>query len=219
MVAALLVIYPMRLPSAETAFLPPALALQFATSPDQIAAIFGPAGTPMRFSTVQSMHDGNIADYGFMVIYSLFLAFFFHGQRLKTGLRAWWSVLPMILVVLTFDIMENRVLSVITRAPDSLSLQRSIGALQLYTWGKWSTLAVVSGVAAMAFFARRSLVLGLLCLPPLLLVLPAYKSPGTSAVYLVLSVGLSWIVMLSHAIKRSMFGQTTAKSEPYSLVS
>lgn len=216
MVGVLLVIYPMRIPSAETAFLPPALALQFATTPEQIGAIFGPAQTQARAETVRSMMAGNIADYVFMLIYTAFLTFFFHGQRLKSGLRAWWTVLPMILVVLAFDVLENQVLDVIIQAPDSKTLGRSIGELQLFTWGKWSTLAVVSGVGAMAFFARRAVLLGLLCLPPLLLVLPAYKSPGNNAVFLVLAVGLSWTVMLSHALKRSFFRQDKAELAEYS---
>ncbi|MEM7570058.1 MAG: hypothetical protein AAF337_09700 [Pseudomonadota bacterium] len=208
MVMVLLVVYPMQIPSAETAFLPPALALQFATTAEQIASIFGPPGTAQRANIVQSMSNGNTADYVFMGLYALFLAAFFHGQVLKTELRAWWSVLPMIVVVLVFDILENQVLDRIIAAPNSALIGRHIGALQLFTWGKWSTLAVVSAVAAMAFIARGSFVLGALCLPPLLLVLPAYKSPGTSAVYLVLAVGLSWIVMLAHAIKRSILKGT-----------
>lgn len=203
MVGVLLVIYPVRVPSAETAFLPPALALQFATSRQDILAIFGASGSTERQAITQSMLMGNRVDYGFMAIYAVFLALFFHGQRLKTDLRAWWTVIPMIALVLVFDALENQVLSHISLSPDGPMLGRQLLEMQLFSWAKWSMLAVISAVAAMAFLARGAFVLGALCLPPLLLVLPAYQSPGTSAVYLVLGVGLSWIVMLAHAIKRS----------------
>lgn len=201
----LLLVYPLQMPSDALAYLPPALALQFAMTPGDVMAVYGFAGTPERLATVQDMRNGNLADYGFMVFYGLFLSLFFHGQALKMKLRAWWTVIPMIAVAIVFNIFENGVMSQITAAPDAPNITVLLNEVHLYSWGKWSTLAVVSGVAAMSFFARGAMLLGVLCLPPLIMVLPAYEAPGRLAVFLVLGVGLSWAVMLAHATKRAFF--------------
>lgn len=204
-VGLLLLVYPIQLPQGGQAVLPPALALQFALTPEHVVDIFGPPGTPLRKQVVADMQNGNRLDYAFMVIYGVFLALFFHAQRLKMDLRAWWSVLPMVVVAIVFDVQENGVLAHIARAPDDPDMAGFLNALHLFSWGKWSTLAVICGVAAMSFFTRGAVALGVLCLPPLLVIVPAYQHPGQLAVYLVLGVGLSWMVMLAHAIKRAFF--------------
>lgn len=205
LVVLLLLVYPLQMPRGDQAFLPPALALQFALTPEHVIDIFGSPGTPARAQVVRDMQNGNLLDFVFMAVYGLFLCLFFHAQRLKTGLRSWWSVVPMVVIAIVFDVQENSVLSRIASAPDDPQMAAMLNALHLFSWGKWSTLAVVSGVAAMSFFARGAIVLGLFCLPPLLVILPAYQHPGQLAVYLVVGVGLSWIVMLAHALKRGYF--------------
>lgn len=201
----MLLVYPVQVPSQDLAYLPPALALQFAREPIDVLRVFGIAGTPERSSIVADMHAGNVIDYVFMSVYGLFLSLFFHGQRRKTGVRAWWSLVPMIAVAIAFDVLENGVLGKITNQPEAPNMPTLLNELHLFSWGKWSTLAVVSAVAGMSFFARGAIVLGVLCLPPLLVILPAYQEPGRLAVFLVLGVGLSWAVMLSHAVKRAFF--------------
>lgn len=204
-VGLLLVVYPIQMPQGGQAALPPALALQFALTPEHVLDVFAPPGTLLRSQVVADMQNGNRLDYAFMVIYGAFLALFFHAQRLKMNLRAWWSVLPMVGVAIFFDVQENGVLAQIAAAPDAPQMAGFLNALHLFSWGKWSTLAVISGVAAMSFFARGAVALGVMCLPPLLVIIPAYQHPGQLAVYLVLGVGLSWLVMLAHAIKRAFF--------------
>lgn len=206
----LMLVYPLQVPTQELAYLPPALALQFAREPMDVLRIFGASGTAERASITAHMHAGNIIDYGFMVVYGFFLSLFFHGQRRKTGVRAWWTLLPMIAVVIAFDVLENGVLGKITNEPEAQAMPALLNQLHLYSWGKWSTLAVVSAVAGMSFFARGAILMGLLCLPPLLVILPAYQAPGRLVVFLVLGIGLSWAVMFSHAVKRAFYPQRTA---------
>lgn len=126
------------------------VAFEFVKTPEQLHALFK-GFTPEVYSRIDK---GNTYDFGFMLCYSLFLFLFFRKARMVFKQK--WLLIGSILSVVIFlaDFSENISLLQLTRVytPDieNNRLIPVLNRLHVFTWIKWSGLAI-----SFALFSRQ----------------------------------------------------------------
>lgn len=148
------------------------LALEFATSNDDVLAIL----TPLKPSEVTDLDHLNYYDFFFMLVYSAFL-----GQFIAKYLTAIHQPRPMRLAfvaafICLADLAENFMLLKITslHANDINSFMPYLTYLMLFTWLKWGALAVTFAGLGIMMIQRETfskITSVVLFLPALLLAL------------------------------------------------
>lgn len=92
----------------------PVYAFEFATSQEDLIAVFGEAGDPERPARIAAMDAGNHIDFGYMLFYSLFIASFFVAVRSQKGGNMWLVFATLGLAAGLSDLIENMILLQIT---------------------------------------------------------------------------------------------------------
>jgi hypothetical protein len=124
-------------------FIAPVMAFEFAASPDEVSELFAPTGSAAAMDRV------NRWDFLYMALYSGFLCVFALAYARQTGQRFFYIPAALALFIWFADAMENVQLLAITRVlgEDDVSpilgeLLPLLNRLRLFTWLKWSGLAV-----------------------------------------------------------------------------
>jgi len=186
-------------PSAD--YRDPIMAFEFAESPADLMAIFGPATDPARASRQDAMDRGHDGDWAFLIIYSLFIAAFFAAYRRETSQKLMMLGVVVAVTAAFTDIWENAILRDLTRALDDTSSATALlSQLHTVTWAKWFALGLGAGLAAFALYRDKHQILALLSLPGFLLALPAFFDPRSFASLFADMIGLWFLTMLIAAV-------------------
>ncbi len=171
----------------------PVLLFEFARTPEHLDHVFGVAGDPDRAARVAAMDRGNRLDYLFMPIYGFF-AFSVFAVIVEEKRRAYWLVFGAFgLAAAASDAVENMLLLSITS--DLSTAQGPLALLHWPVWIKFGLLALSCGGAAVAFFQSKRYVLGALCLPAPLFILPGIAMPFQFGGIAAATIGLGWLGM------------------------
>jgi hypothetical protein len=126
-------------------FRSPIIALEFTESVEQLEAFFD-VSNPLALR--QQLYTGNLYDYAFMVLYSLFALFCGVLIFLETRIKTVFLVIFPILLALAADAMENLYIGAICSLSEWSGTAPLLKQLHFYTWLKWGSIASV-----MAFFS------------------------------------------------------------------
>jgi len=183
-------------PSAD--YRDPIIAFEFAESPDDLLAIFGPETDPDRAERQNRMDKGHDADRIFLVTYSLFIASFFLAYRHEHGQKLMMLGIILAVTAAFFDIWENAILREITHAIDDPHevVMPMLATLHTATWIKWFALGIGSGLAAFTLYRDKRPILAVLALPGFFLSVPAFIDPRGYATLFADMIGLWFLVML-----------------------
>jgi hypothetical protein len=135
----LLAVLPKHAGVLPQGFRTPILAFEFARTPAEVEALFGPPGSTERTALVRATDRGNAIDFLFMAVYSSFLAFFALGVARLAGRRyALVAVLAPLAAIA--DCFENFQLFAITSHLGG-NYEEALSKLPVFTWIKWGGLA------------------------------------------------------------------------------
>lgn len=131
------------------------IAFEFANTPEQIHQLFN----GFTAETFRNIEIGNYIDFGFMITYTLFLVLFFNNAA-KTFHKKWLLAgIPLSIIVLSADIVENVYLMQITGmyspAVTDAELISVLNKLHIVTWIKWGGLAVIFALFSVKSMGRR----------------------------------------------------------------
>jgi len=175
-------------------FFSPIIALEFTDSVEKLEAFFD-VSNPLALR--QQLYAGNLYDYAFMVLYSLFALFCSILIFLETRIKTVFLVLLPILVALAADAMENLYIGAICSLSEWSATAPLLKQLQFYTWLKWGSIAAV-----MAFFSVYFLqgiwwkkLMGLVLLSNFILFIVAFFLRGIWIEPMTLSVFGSYAVL------------------------
>ncbi len=143
-------------------FRTPIIAFEFAQSEADLAFLSGDSASS-RLNRAK-MDAGHRWDRVFPFAYAGFVALLLL-QIIVRGQYWLWLVIPVALLIIPFDLRENRVLLAIT---DALGNEQSIESLlqELYvaTWLKWGALGISLAALAIGYLAQRAWLSALLAL-------------------------------------------------------
>jgi len=199
MFAVMQAVFPKTLaaPLPEARVQSPVLLFEFARTQAHLDHVFD---APADLARIDAMDRGNRLDFLFMPIYGFFVFSFFAGIAQGRKRRIWMVFGALGLVAAASDAVENTLLLDITA-----NLSAPGNALTLLAWPVWikfGLLALASGGAAVALFRSERRVLGALCLPAPLAILPALIQPLQFGSLAAAMIGLGWLAMGLHAITR-----------------
>lgn len=139
----LMTVFPVKAPELPQGFFTPIIAFEFIQDREDVNALFGPAGSPVRENTIRKMDLGNRLDYAYMILYSSFLFIFCLQTYLITGKR--WFLLGAFttFVILAADMLENVQLLDITAMLSTGDFDEQLRLLHFFTWLKWGGIVAV----------------------------------------------------------------------------
>jgi hypothetical protein len=140
---ALLAAFPPRAPAMPRGFFTPVIAFEFIQDRQEVHALFGIPGSPVRDEVVSRMDLGNRLDFVFMVLYGAFLFSFGMEACRASGKRRYLLACPVAVAVLAGDVFENIQLLGITRMLDAGDFEHQLSLLRLFTWIKWGGIVAV----------------------------------------------------------------------------
>lgn len=205
----LLALAMMLLPANRTAAqicgrAPDILAFELARTPADIAAIFGPVGSPCARAMTTAMDWINRIDLPFFIgVYFLFLCAVSLSESAQLRQRRWLWGLLFAAVALAGDLLETTLLLQITHGLDDPS--GLLPPLVIATWIKWIGLAAFGGLAAYCGVAARPphwllAGTGLLTLG---VTLAAMVDEARFAAVMPLASGVLWLLLWGRALKAS----------------
>jgi hypothetical protein len=181
------------------------LAYQFARTPADILAVFGPADDPCRALMIAAMDRANRVDlFAFIPTYTAFLACFFLALWRPSAPAAVRVGLSAVIAVAAFDVLETATQLHITNTLPGSSL--SLMLLVIGGRGKFLGLAVVSTCAGWMMLRRGKIVsrvAGVICIAAAAMVVVGVVS-GPARAALSAGGGIAWIVMLVYALQAAL---------------
>ena len=117
----------------------PIFAFEMAVNSADLIAIFGPDGDPFRANRIAQMNKGNVLDYPFMAVYSLYMASFFYAIWRTQGYRLWLVFLGFGLLAGIADAVENLILLNLT---SDLNNAPFIAWLPIPVWTKFASIMI-----------------------------------------------------------------------------
>jgi len=174
------------------------VAFEFAETPEQIHLLFN----GFTAETFRNINIGNYIDFGFMVTYTLFLVLFFKNAA-KTFDKKWLLTgIPLSVIVLFADVMENIYLLQITGmySPEvaDAALIPVLNKLHIFTWIKWGGLAVIFALFSVKSMGRRILahIEGIVFIIPFLFIFWALSNDPMGISRFTLSIALAFFLLL-----------------------
>lgn len=174
------------------------IAFEFANTPEQIHQLFN----GFTAETFRNIEIGNYIDFGFMVTYTLFLALFFYNAA-KTFNKKWLLTgIPLSIIVLFADVMENvyllQITGIYTPSVTDAALISVLNKLHLVTWIKWGGLAVIFALFSVRSMGRRIIahVEGIVFIIPLLFSFWALSNDPMGISRFTLSIALAFFLLL-----------------------
>jgi len=177
----------------------PVFAFEMAKDQADLIAVFGPEGDLDRASRIAQMNEGNLWDYPFMLIYSLFMAAFLWGAYRETGHKIWALLAGIAMLSGTADAVENLILLGLTK---DLAVAPNLGWLGYPVWTKFLSI-MVCVCAAGVFMIRQSgwiwKVLGIAAIIGSMTIFAAFLAPETNGWLIRHGTGAGWFMMLAFA--------------------
>lgn len=186
------------------------VAFEFAKSLQDLNQLF----SPLAPVDIDKIDIGNYIDFGYMVVYSLFLLLFFRKAWKIHGRRFLLAEILLIILILAADFYENILLLEITDTYSKngiiTGLQPILDRLQIVTWVKWGGLAVAFFLLFFVLIKGKILskIVAVFCLLPiiegiLLWVTPLFSiSDFTLSVFAVFTVLLIYSFVFKKKIKK-----------------
>lgn len=147
------------------------LAFEFAQTPAETNSLF----LNMSEETIKNINTGIYIDYGFMVMYSLFLILFFIKSAQISNSKWLMTGIPLTIVIFFGDFFENIFLLKITHIYSSglneTLLLSILQDLHIITWIKWEGLAIAFLMISVYLFKGNwlSKISAFICLIPFVL--------------------------------------------------
>lgn len=135
-----------------------------------------------------------------MLAYGLFTVAFFVAIARDTGRRVWLVFAACGVAAALSDAVENALLLSITA--DMAAPSRELAVLFVPVKIKFALLALTVGAAGIYFRRRKRILLALLCLPAVVLIVPALFAPASFGALAANAIGLGWLAMGIHAATR-----------------
>jgi hypothetical protein len=174
------------------------IAFEFAKTPGEIHQLF----KGFTSETFSDINIGNYIDFGFMVTYTLFLVLFFKNAA-KTFNKKWLLTgIPLSVIVLFADVMENIYLLQITAiyTPDvtDAALISVLNKLNFFTWIKWGGLAVIFALFSVRSMGRQIIthIEGIVFIIPFLFGFWALSNDPMGISRFTLSIALAFFLLL-----------------------
>lgn len=182
----------------------PVIAFEFARTPVDLLAVFGPESDPQRAERILSMDLGNRWDYLFLVTYGAFMALFCWSAFKDTRRSAW--LIPAALGVLSavMDAVENTILLEITK---DLHSAPWLDVLPIPVHAKFMSIASSSMAGALYIASKHGVawrLLAVLAIAAGIGVLVALTSPPRLGWLLTSAVAVGWTIQLLYAGFRAL---------------
>lgn len=136
----LLVVNPKAQGNLPKGFFTPVIAFEFIQTSGELTQFFKVSQVTQYETT---MLTGNYIDYGFMVLYTLFLLAVAIGIQRISGVNAMWVAILLCFTALLGDAMENIQIHQLIKHHRSADLQHPLYLLNIFTWLKWGSIASV----------------------------------------------------------------------------
>lgn len=144
--------FPKSAPEGYKSFI---IAFEFARTPADLHTVL----QPYYPGDIKNIDTGNYLDFGFMLVYSALLAFFFRKASVVFNIKWLLAGVLLSIIILMTDGVENVYLLKITRIyqPDIQEnhLTSLLKTLQIITSVKWFGLAVVFSMVSVILFKRK----------------------------------------------------------------
>lgn len=178
-------------------------AFEFAKTPEQIHILFnGFTATDFRNADI-----GNYLDFGFMLIYSLFLFQFFKIATKYFGKKWLVAGIPLTIVVLFADISENicllQITSIYTPEINATELLPLLQMLHIITWIKWGGLAIIFALFSIKLMGKNILssIESIVFIGPAILSFWAITNDPVGISNFVLSVNLAFFLLILYSFR------------------
>jgi hypothetical protein len=177
------------------------VAFEFAKSLKELNLLLSPL-SPVE---IEKVDIGNYIDFGYMVIYSLFLLLFFRKAWKIYGNRFLFAGIPLSILILAGDFYENILLLEITNTYSKngivTSLQPLLDQLHLATWIKWGGLTVAFFMLFFVFIRGKFLskIAAVFCLLPIIEAILLWITPLFSISDFTLSVFAVFTVLIVYS--------------------
>jgi hypothetical protein len=188
------------------------VAFEFASTPRQIHQLF----EGFSADAFRNINIGNYIDFGFMITYTLFLALFFKYAAKIFNMKWLLSGIPLSIIVLLADVVENIYLLQITAmyTPDisDAELIPVLKNLHTVTWIKWGGLALIFALYSVKAIGKRFLshIEGVVFVFPFILIFWAVSNDPMGVSRFTLSIALSFFLLLFYC-----FWHKTKKIEKF----
>ena len=177
------------------------LAFEFAQTPAETNSLF----MNLSDETIKNINSGIYIDYGFMVVYSLFLVLFFIKSAQISNAKWLLGGIPLTVVIFFGDFFENIFLLKITHIYSSglnkTMLESILQDLHIITWIKWEGLAIAFLMISIYLFKGKwlSKIGAIICIFPFVLSFIALNnSPFILSIFtLSITVGFGVLIFYS----------------------
>lgn len=161
---------------------------------------------------IEKIDIGNYIDFGYMVVYSLFLFLFFRKSWKIHQFRFLLSGIPLSMLILAADFYENILLLEITdiyaKKGIVAEMQQVLYQLQITTWIKWGGLALAFFLLFFVFIRGKILskIVAVFCLLPIIEMILLWTTSMFSVSDFTLSVFAVFTVLVvySFAFKKKI---------------
>ncbi len=159
----LLIVNPKAQGNLPKGFFTPVIAFEFIQTNAEVSQFFKVSNVAL-YET--SMQTGNYVDYGFMVLYTIFLLAVAIGIQKISGVNAMWLAIFLCFTALLGDALENIQIHQLINQHKSADLQEPLYLLNIFTWLKWGAIASVFLLFSPYFLKGKvwSKIIGLCCL-------------------------------------------------------
>ena len=177
------------------------VAFEFANSLKDLSVLF----SSLSPKEIKNIDTGNYIDFGYMVVYSLFLFLFFRKAYKINGSRFLLAGIPLSILILAADFYENILLLKITDTYSKngivAGLQLILDQLQIVTWVKWGGLAVAFFLLFFVLIRENTLskIVAVFCLLPLIQGILFWVSPMFTITSFTLSVFGAFAVLFVYS--------------------
>ncbi len=198
-------IFPDKLSKSVSKFKTPIIAFEFAETPEDIYDIFQVVESKITEKQyVKSMNTGNYIDFVYLLVYSVFL--FLFSLKIAKITKSKYYYIVAIFAVLAFigDIFENLQLLSITSKLESGNFIENLQYLKIFTWLKWTSLALVFWLLFVYFIDSKSFfkyASFLSLIPFILCVISYFKHSIIEFFVLSIAVMFIFLIIFSFAYK------------------
>lgn len=177
-------------------FFTPIIALEFIQNTQEVQHFF-------EVKDVQKYESdllyGNKVDYFFMLFYSALVFCIALGIKRLTQSKLMYVVMPLCIVMLLFDILENQqIAQIIFYYKTDASIEFFLSKLSVFTWIKWSSIAISFSILA-TYFLKGNLfhkAIGILGISSFILCIAAFLKHGILNEIFALNIVLVFLLLV-----------------------
>lgn len=177
----------------------PVFAFEFARSASDLLLVFGKIDDPARGGRIADMVRGTYWDFGFLLIYSGFIAIFFFGAFKQTGSKVWLAFAALGLIAGLGDFIENTILLGLL---DDIEAAKNLALLPFPVYTKFIAIAICGLATGCYLFRAHNLIwkgLGLVAIISALAVIPGLVQPQSFGQHVGSAITIFWVIQLVYA--------------------